>query len=67
MAGVLWEMSDAETCYVKAKPELCTLKAPVVHGGAWNTSATSFQVLAVHNASGIPYSTISFRCAKDAP
>jgi formylglycine-generating enzyme required for sulfatase activity len=67
MAGMLWEMSDADVCFVKAaRPELCTQKAPVIHGGAWNTSATSFKVLEVHNASGVPYSTVSFRCVKDA-
>lgn len=66
MAGVAWEMSDGDACYVKADPKLCTMKAAVVHGGAWNSSTSSFQALEVHNAMGIPPSTISFRCAKDA-
>ena len=67
MAGMLWEMSDGDVCFVKAaKPELCTQKAAVIHGGAWNTSATSFKVLEVHDASSVPASTVSFRCVKDA-
>ena len=34
------------------------------HGGAWNSSADSFRSMEVHNASRIPYSTISFRCVR---
>lgn len=67
MAGVLWEMSDADVCFVKAaKPELCTQKAAVIHGGAWSSPATAFKSLEVQNASSVPSSTVSFRCAKDA-
>ena len=70
LGGILWEFSDGKVCYTGGpRPnsrEGCVNLAPVIHGGAWNTSSDAYRSMAVHNASGVPYSTIGFRCVKDA-
>jgi formylglycine-generating enzyme required for sulfatase activity len=66
MAGVLWQYTSEQVCYVNApKPELCDRKAGLIHGGAWNRSINE-EFESTYTRPGVTTQpgTVGVRCAK---